>query len=142
VLLAAVLAALACGGDGSARDAAPTRTPDAGEPAPAERTPEPTAAPEPARRAVAWTRAELLRRFAGRRLRVDGRAVRIDRATVTCGGMGAAAGRRGGRPAWTRFRCVQPTFPAGALAGPDAVFVVEPTGRRTFAVTERRLTEY
>ena len=50
--------------------------------------------------------------------------------------------RRAGEPAWRRFRCVQPTFPAGGLAGPDAVFVVRPTGRRTFAVSGQRLTRY
>jgi hypothetical protein len=66
--------------------------------------------------------------------------VRIDRDTVTCGGLGAPAD--GSEPAWTRFRCVQPTFPAGALAGPDAVFVVRVTGRRTFAVSGARFTTY
>ena len=77
----------------------------------------------------------------GRRLRVGDGRVRIDAATLTCGGIGR--GRRvHGERAWRRFRCIQPTFPAGAVAGPDAVFVVASTARRGLVVTERRLVGY
>jgi hypothetical protein len=84
----------------------------------------------------------VLRRLDGRRIRVADRTVRIDRATLTCGGVGRPQSRVGGEPAWTRFRCVQPTFPPGEVAGPDAIFLAEPTGPHTLAVTHRRLTRY
>lgn len=84
----------------------------------------------------------MIEQLAGHRLRVAGRTVRIDPQTVTCGGVGRPASRQGGEPAWTSFRCVQPTFPPGSVAGPDAILIVEPTGRRSFAVTSRRLTRY
>ena len=138
-----VAGAGACGEDGAAPPqgdgATPAATPEG---APARRDPDAAERPAPAPGAVAWTRSEVLRRVSGRTIRVEGERVRIDRETVTCGGLGAPAGTRGGEPAWTRFRCVQPTFPAGALAGPDAVFVVRVAGRRAFAVTGPRLTAY
>jgi hypothetical protein len=91
---------------------------------------------------VAWTSDKMMRRLAGRRLRVEGQTVRVDPLTLTCGGVGRAASRQGGEPAWTRFRCIQPTFPRGSVAGPDAILVVEPTGRRRFAVLSSELTSY
>jgi hypothetical protein len=96
----------------------------------------------PAEDGVAWTRDAVLRRLAGRRIRVGQRTVRIDGGTLACGGLGRATTRIGGEPAWTGFRCVQPTFPPGSVAGPDAIFVVAPTGPRTLVVTDRRLTGY
>ena len=134
----ALLLPTACG-DGSdtpRAKPAPQRSPPA---TPNATATEPPAAPEDR---VAWTHAQVLRRLDGRRIRVGGRRVPIDGATLTCGGIDRAAARVRGEPAWTRFRCVQPTFPAGSVAGPDAVFVVDPTGRRTFEITERRLTRY
>ena len=83
----------------------------------------------------------MVARLAGERLRIGDTTVPIDPATLTCGGEGPE-GRRGAAPAWTRFRCVQPTFPRGEVAGPDAVFLVEPTGPRTFVVRGARLTAY
>jgi hypothetical protein len=124
----ALLGAGACGGGGGARHPRPTRT----------------AAPASGGRAaaaVAWTDAAVLQRLAGQRIRVGGRAVQIDPSTVTCVGEGTAT-TRDGRPAWTGFRCVQPTFPPGAVAGPDAIFEVRPTGERTFAVVDARLSHY
>ncbi len=135
VALLATVTATACGERQEPR-AAKTPTPTATATAtPAPRT-------EPDTRAVAWTHATVLRRLTGRRVRVSGRRVRIDRSTLTCGGVGAPAARVDGEDAWTRFRCVQPTFPAGELVGPDAIFFVEPRGRRTFAVTRGRLSRY
>ncbi|HWT22604.1 MAG TPA: hypothetical protein VN213_03780, partial [Solirubrobacteraceae bacterium] len=134
VLLVAVSG---CGDDGSSRTADRAATPTA--------TSTPAAGPAggtPPRReagsAVAWTRAEVLARLHGRTLRVEGRAVRLDRETITCAGLGAERERRRGASAWTRFRCIQPTFPPGGVAGPDAIVIVRPTGARTFAVTARR----
>jgi len=91
---------------------------------------------------TAWPHEKVLRRIAGRRISVEGRAVRVDPATVTCGGVGGPAGSVGGADAWTRFRCVQPTFPAGAVAGPDAIFFVEPRGAQRFEVAESHFTRY
>jgi hypothetical protein len=113
-----------CGGGGSPHPRA----------TPAARRAEP-------RPAAAWTHATVLRRLAGRQIRAGGRTVKIDPGTVTCVGVSVPT-RREGRPAWTAFRCVQPTFPPGAVVGPDAVFDVRPTGETTFAVVGARLTHY
>ena len=146
VLLAVLLTtgAAGCGNDDDGARPAPRRQGADRSPAPvpASPDPDPSSRPAPAPAAVAWTRAEVLRRVDGRMIRVAGRRVRVDGATVACGGLGAPADVRGGEQAWTRFRCVQPTFPAGAVVGPDAVFVVRPTGRRSFEVTGQRFTDY
>jgi hypothetical protein len=68
---------------------------------------------------------------------VEGRRVAIDRTTITCQGVGRAQ-RSDHTLAWTGFQCVQPTFPAGAVAGPDAVFDVHPTGPRSLRVAAAR----
>jgi hypothetical protein len=68
--------------------------------------------------------------------------IRVDASTVTCDGTGGPAGRRGGKPTWRQFRCIQPTFPPGSVAGPDAIFVAEPVDRTRLRVTDRRLTAY
>jgi hypothetical protein len=83
----------------------------------------------------------VLRRLDRRRLRVGERVVRIDRSTLTCVGAGPAKRVRG-RRAWSRFRCVQPTFPPGSVVGADLVFTVELTGERSFAIRGARLTRY
>jgi hypothetical protein len=98
--------------------------------------------PRPARGGAAWTRKKVLRRIAGRRIRVQGRIVRVDPDTITCGGVGRAAGSVEGKGAWSRFRCVQPTFPAGAVVGPDAIFFVEPRDARSVEFTASRFTRY
>jgi len=142
MILGLVLAA--CGDESTDQRASPSPTREARTTATATptatRTPTPTPAAKPS--GVAWTHAKVIRRLAGRRLRVAGRRVRIDAQTLTCGGVGRPASRAGGKPAWTRFRCVQPTFPPGRVVGPDAILIVEPTGRRSFEVTSRRLTRY
>jgi hypothetical protein len=69
-----------------------------------------------------------------------GQTLGIDPATLTCGGVGVPTTRVHGEPAWIRFRCVQPTFPPGSVAGPDLIFIVEPSRARTPVVSERRLT--
>jgi hypothetical protein len=132
VVVLAVLGAGACGGGPPAQRGTPT-------PRHADGAPRGGATPGPRQ---AWTHDTVLRRIAGRRIAVGGRTVRIDPATVVCGGIGPRAATRHGRPAWSRFRCQQPTFPPGSVVGPDAVFVVEPTGPRTFTITGARLARY
>ena len=128
--------AAACGGNPPPR----TERPPAQLPAATPRAPSGDASgPRRARPdadaagSAAWTIAAVVERLAGTRIHVGDRTVPIDAATLTCGGEGRAR-RRGGALLWTRFRCVQPTFPAGAVAGPDAVFVVVPTSPRTLVV--------
>jgi hypothetical protein len=141
VLVLAVLLGLGANGCGdTARERHDARPPGGGSGRPAARPAEPRQRPAGAR--VAWTRVAVLRRLEGRRIRVGGQMVGIDPATVTCGGVGRPTTRVHGKPAWIRFRCVQPTFPPGSVAGPDVIFVVEPTGARTLVVRERRLTSY
>jgi hypothetical protein len=134
-VLLALLGAGGCGGGPAPRPGTATPQRPAATPG-AQRS---TATPG---RRAAWTHDTLLRRIAGRRIAVGGRKVRVDPGTVVCGGVGPPAAKRNGRPAWTRFRCLQPTFPSGSVVGPDAVFVVQPTGARTFAITSARLTRY
>ncbi len=140
--LACGLAVLAvgCGGGGGGEGAGDRGT-ERADPAPTEvkRAAPPRAAP---RAASTWSRDAVLRRLDGRRVRAAGRTVRLDATTMTCRGLGAARSGRAGERAWSRFRCVQPTFPAGQVAGPDLVFTVRATGRRTFEVLERHFTRY
>jgi hypothetical protein len=133
--IAIVLAAGSAGGCGEdtpdrPRAAAPTATPERSREVPKTTD------------GVAWTRAQALRRLDGRRIRVDRRVVRLDRSTLTCGGVGRPAKRIGDEDAWTRFRCVQPTFPRGVFAGPDAVFLAEPRSERRAAIVRARFTDY
>jgi hypothetical protein len=135
MLVALLVGVSACGGSQRGR-------PDVSHPR-ERRSPQPEATPSgPAHAGVAWTYDALMHRLNGRRVRVGGRTVRIDPATVACGGVGRPARRVHGAPAWSRFRCVQPTFPPGEVAGPDVIFIVKPTGPRTLAVTHARLTSY
>jgi hypothetical protein len=138
-----VLAALtaSCGD----RDALPAAQTPAADPSasPATRKPpedEPAARQQD--RAGSMTHAALIRRLDGRRLRVGKRVVRVDRATVTCGGVGRPAGRSDGEPAWSRFRCLQPTFPAGSVAGPDVIFIATPTGGGAVQISVSGFTRY
>jgi hypothetical protein len=141
VFALAMLASVACGdGDGDGADAPrATATPQAERP---NAPPPPPAQPAPPRRRRAWTHDAVMRRLDGRRIQVEGLTVPISRDTLTCGGAGPPARRIGGEPAWTRFRCIQPTFPPGEVAGPDAIFIVEPAGRSRVVVTDSRLTGY
>jgi hypothetical protein len=129
VVLSLGLVVQGCGGS---QPAAPTRT------AAATRTPAATPTPAATRPAVAWTESTLVRNLRGRRIRIGDRSVRLDPATLTCTGIGAPARHR----AWTSFHCVQPTFPPGSVAGPDAIFTVRPSGRRAFVMTGGRWTSY
>ena len=131
VLLVAVapLVVSACGSGEQAREGSSSSAPS-------------TATHGPAGSAVAWTHATVLRRVDGRRLRVAGRTVGIDASTVTCVGVGRATARSDAQPAWSRFRCVQPTFPPGAVVGPDLIFLVEPTGPSGFVVRDPHFTRY
>jgi hypothetical protein len=127
VVIVALLPGGACGGGG-----APRHRPAKPKPSPAQAAAGPVAM---------WTHATVLRRIAGRRIVVAGKTVRIDPATVTCGGVGAPV-RKDGRRAWARFRCVQPTFPPGSVVGPDAIFTVQPAGPHRCMVTDARFTRY
>jgi hypothetical protein len=64
----------------------------------------------------------------------------IDPATVVCWGVGTSE-RRGGVRAWRRFECIAPTF-RGVRAGPDVLFVLQPTGKDTFARLNTRFSRY
>ena len=57
-------------------------------------------------------------------------------------GLGRPSQRRHDEPAWTQFRCIQPTFPSGSVAGPDLVFVVQSVPPRDLVVTRRHFTSY
>jgi hypothetical protein len=129
--LAVVLMATAagCGGGGDRRASSPTPTAA------------PSRSPASAPQAVARSGDAVLSWLKGRRVTIERRTVRIDSTTLTCAGLGRAS-RVHGRRAWSRFRCVQPTLPPGSVAGPDAIFFVEPTGPRTFAVVDGRFTAY
>lgn len=133
-LIAAAMGAAACGGGGQSpttgggEDSRSTVSKEV-----AQRKPAPTGVP--------WTQRRLLRRLAHAVVRVEGRRVRLDRSTLTCDGEGAGA-RHGRHMAWARFTCIQPTFGGREVAGPDAVFVVEPTGRRKIRISGARFTRY
>jgi hypothetical protein len=130
VLAVLVAAAAGCGG-GSGSPPMPTATPTAAA--------QPSPVIEPRR--FARPREAVLKWLNGRRVRIDGRTVRIDPTTLTCAGVGRSS-REHGRRVWSRFSCVQPTLPPGRVAGPDAILVVEPTGPRAFTVVDARFTTY
>jgi hypothetical protein len=134
-----VLLALASGGCGGASDPSGDAPTGAATPTPSQ---EATPTATPVASGVAWPQPKLLRHLAGRRIAIGDQVVRVDAATLTCGGIGRPATRADGRPAWRRFRCVQPTFPPGSVAGPDAIFFVQPVDRTRLVVTERRMTRY
>jgi hypothetical protein len=93
------------------------------------------------RATVAWPQRKLVRRLRGRIIDLEGRRVPIDPTTITCQGVGRAQ-RRDHTLAWKGFHCVQPTFPDGVVAGPDAVFDVHPTGPRSLHVAAARFVRY
>jgi len=136
-LLAMALASGGCGGGGA--DA--THSGTGGAQATSRQATGSTSRPSPRQASAAWPHAKVLRRIAGEIVPVDGRRVRVDPATVTCGGEGQASGRGRDRR-WASFTCIQPTFNATGTAGPDVLFRVQPTGRRSFRITDQRATRY
>jgi hypothetical protein len=88
----------------------------------------------------AWTAATAKRRIGGSAVTVAGRHVTIDPTTVVCWGAGSPK-QRGATRVWSRFDCIAPTF-SGAHAGPDLLFVLEPTGGTTFRVRNARFSSY
>ena len=136
-LVAAGLAGAGCGGGDSQRQ-------DAQQPAPPASAPSSGGAsrrtPGEGPRA-AWPHRKTLARIAGQTVVVDGRRVRVDPETVTCGGDGGGS-RRGQQRVWESFTCVQPLLEGHGVAGPDIVFRVKATGRRSFQITDQRLTRY
>jgi hypothetical protein len=86
------------------------------------------------------TRATIMRRLDGRRIRVDHKSVKIDRQTLTCGRAGTTRASR--HRTRIRLSCVQPTFPAGSVAGPDAIFFVHPTPAGRLVITNTHFTSY
>src|SRR5919112_4076814 len=114
-LLAVAMAAGACAGGRSE-----THSDDATS---GQATGEPSQRPPHA--TAAWPHAKVLNRIAGETIDAAGRRVRVDRATVTCGGEGPGS-RRGPERVWERFTCIQPTFNNEGMAGPDVVFRVQP----------------
>ena len=141
-LAAALLLAVgACGGSDSSRHAKPAHRSPTPVPSPTTTAP-PTPAQHAPRPGPPRTHDAVVRRIVGRSVRVDGRVVRIHADTVVCTGLGPAAGRVHGRAAWRRFRCLQPTFPPGSVAGPDVIFVLESVAPDRLIVTDARLTHY
>jgi hypothetical protein len=138
VLFAVAAAVASLGGCGGER-------PRAGNARP---TPRATATPPPSggrpapRMGPARTHDDVVRAITGRRIRVAGKTVRIDAATVACGGIGPPAAHVGGRAVWRRFDCVQPTFPPGSVAGPDLRFTVVSAASRRLVVEGPHLTRY
>lgn len=96
---------------------------------------------EPAHGHAFWSLAKLERRLAGETIRVEGRRVRLEAGTLTCGGEGP--GRPGaGVRIFAHFSCINPTFPPGQLVGPDALFRVHVTGRTTIRLTGKSFSRY
>ena len=140
LLVCAGLVGVACGGHDPERKAREPRPKATAAPAPAGR--EATATPAPRTGDPAgWSRGRVMRQLAGRRIRVGDRRVALDPETLACSGLGRPEDRSGERR-WTAFRCVQPTFPPGRVAGPDAVFIARVTGDGAVRVEGRRLTRY
>src|SRR5215210_77971 len=136
LLFVVALATAACGDNDAPRA---TPSPDhkgtsATAPQPAE-----TPAAEDDSPVAGPTRAEVMRRIDGRRIRVGSRSVVIDRDTLACGRAGTT---RAGGQTRIRLRCVQPTFRAGSVAGPDAIFFVHPTAAGRLVITDARFTSY
>lgn len=86
-------------------------------------------------------RGSATKRIQGAEFPVERRSVRIDGSTLTCGGEGDDVFRNGVR-LWSHFACLQPTFPRGRLAGPDAVFRVHVVSREAFLITDAHFSRY
>jgi hypothetical protein len=96
---------------------------------------------QPPHRHALWSLEKLVRRLAGSPIRIEGRAVRLDAGTLTCSGEGDGRWRDGHR-VWTHFSCIQPTFPPGEFAGPDALFYAHATGQTSFLITDASFSRY
>jgi hypothetical protein len=66
--------------------------------------------------------------------------MKVDPTTVVCWGVGSSE-RHAMARLWRRFDCIAPTF-RGPQAGPDILFVLEPTGPTTFRVLNARFSSY
>jgi hypothetical protein len=135
-VVALALGVSACGGGGDTSTDGGQRSRSSGSAGGGQAAPGTPAGP-----VAAWPQARLLRRLAGEVVEVEGRRVRIDRATITCRGDGPGS-RHGRELVWQSFRCIQPTFADKGPAGPDAVFRVQPTGPRSFRIVGARFTRY
>jgi hypothetical protein len=133
-------------GDGASRNSAATTT--TSEPAPRlslQREPNlPPTETGPLRRgsgaASGWTVAQALRHVGGARIHVGGGTVTVRRSTLTCWGAGRPW-KKGQKRVWRRFACIAPTF-RGAAAGPDALLVIVPRGRKRFSILSARFSRY
>ena len=147
LLSVVVLAASACGSQDTPRAGAPDRERGAGA-ATVSPTPQPagegasTEDPPAGKRSpiTGPRREDIMRRLAGRRIRVGPKTVRIDPGTLACGRAGTKRGAD--RRLRIQLRCVQPTFDPGSVAGPDATFLVHPTRAGGLVITNARLTSY
>jgi hypothetical protein len=88
-----------------------------------------------------WTKQYLFQRLDGTRVAIGSKRVPIRLDTLTCQGEGQGVMRHGAR-AWKHFHCTQPTFPAGALVGPDAIFRVHVLGRTKYLITDAHFARY
>jgi len=88
-----------------------------------------------------WSTRFLVERLSDRRVRIGHRIVVLRADTLTCAGEGTSVVRHGSRM-WTRFHCIQPTFPKGSLVGPDALFRVHVTSTRSYVVIDARMARY
>jgi hypothetical protein len=139
LLCVIVLATTGCGDDDTSRSGPTRERTDSADVRTAEKTDRPAsvrqspgrANPSGEKRFPVGGRAAAMRRLHGRRIRVDGVPVTIDRETLACG-----------RVKVERLRCVQPTFAAGGLIGPDATFFVQRTRAGRLVIRDARLTSY
>src|SRR5687768_9868829 len=108
LLFVVALATAACGDND-----APRATPSPDRKGTGATAPKPAEAPagEDGSSVAGPTRGKVMRRIDGRRIRVGRRRVVIDGDTLVCGRAGTTGAGR------VRFRCVQPTFRAGSVAG-------------------------
>ena len=88
-----------------------------------------------------WSTGFFVDRDSGARFTVGRTKVVLRADTLTCQGEGRGVRRRGGR-GWKHFRCVQPTFPRGALVGPDALFRLHVIGRTKYVISDARIARY
>jgi hypothetical protein len=138
LLFVVVFATASCDGhDAPPRRSSPDR--DAGT-SPAAVGPTETPTAEAASPVAGPTRATVIRRLDGRRIRLHGTKVVLDRDTVACGR--ASTSDAGPQQTRIRFRCVQPTFPPGRLVGPDAIFFVHVNHGGRLVISDARFTSY
>jgi hypothetical protein len=88
-----------------------------------------------------WSKPTLVQNLSGRHFFIGAKKVVIRTDTLTCDGEGRGVVRRRVRM-WKHFDCTQPTFPSGALVGPDAIFRVHVVGRRKFLITGAHFAHY